>query len=63
MLVDTHITHINSGKQDDNHIIRANELFFNSRLQIYVKIFSFHAGVEHHFEICKNVLNSILIKN
>jgi hypothetical protein len=38
------------------------KLFSNSRMQISVKKFSFHAGVGHHFEICKNVVDSILKK-
>jgi hypothetical protein len=29
-------------------------------MQISVKYFSFHAGVGHHFEICKNVVDSVL---
>jgi hypothetical protein len=33
---------------------------FNSRMQISVKNFSFHAGVGQHFEICKNVVDRML---
>ncbi len=32
----------------------------NSRMQIFVKNLSFHAVTGYHFEICKNVVDSIL---